>query len=251
MVPDSILGAFFAEMKELPNEHARLANFEFDVLRAADNYRRALLREFAPHLRGKVIEVGAGIGQITELLRNLPEIQELVSIEPEAAFCDEFRKSFPGQHLIQGTIESLPDAHPVNAIISVNVLEHIRDDEHELAAYGQLLRLEQGHLCLFVPARQEIYAPLDRDFGHHRRYAKAELKSKLERAGFAVLRLNYFNWVGYFAWWLNFCVLKKPGFHAESVRFFDRAVFPGVYWLESRLCRPPFGQSLLAVAQAK
>ena len=37
----------------------------------------------------------------------------------------------------------------------------------------------------------------------------------------------------------------------SAVRFFDRVVFPCVYWCESRLCAAPFGQSLIAVAQAK
>jgi len=36
-----------------------------------------------------------------------------------------------------------------------------------------------------------------------------------------------------------------------AVRFFDRLIFPPVYALESNICAPPFGQSLLAVAQAK
>ena len=32
--------------------------------------------------------------------------------------------------------------------------------------------------------------------------------------------------------------------------FFDRVIFPCVYGLESRFFTPPFGQSLIAVAQA-
>src|SRR5262249_38228428 len=105
-------------------------------------------------------------------------------------------------------------------------------------------------LCLFVPARPEIYGPIDRDFGHFRRYTAPELQAKLVRAGFAIHRLNYFNFTGYFAWWLSFCVLKKRRFAAGNVRFYDRAVFPIVHALESKLLRPPFGQSLLAVARS-
>jgi len=238
-------------MKERPNEHARLANFEFDALRAADNYRRALLQEFAPYAQGRVIEVGAGIGQITELLRRMPGIQYLVSIEPDAAFCQEFRKAFPGQPLIQGTIDSLVDPQPWNAAVSINVLEHIREDEHELFIYHKLLQPEKGWLCLFVPARMEIYSPLDRDFGHHRRYSKAGLRQKLEQAGFEIRRLDYFNCVGYFAWWLSFCLLRKRGMHAKAVLLFDRIVFPAVYAFETRVLTPPFGQSLIAIARAR
>jgi len=238
-------------MSERPNEHARTANFEFDALCAAQNYRRALVCEFTPHLSGRVIEIGAGIGQITELLRKLPNVGFLLPIEPDAGFCRQFRQGFPDQPLIEGTVDSLTDPGPWHGMVSINVLEHIHEDERELAVYARLLRAEKGRLCLFVPARQEIYAPIDQDFGHHRRYAKSELKRKLENAGFEIVRLNYFNCVGYFAWWLNFRLLRKRAFDAGSVRFFDRAIFPWVHWCESHVCPPPFGQSLIAVARAK
>lgn len=238
-------------MNKRPNEQAHTHDFEFDVLRAAKNYRRALVREFTPHLRGRVLEIGAGIGQITELLRKIPGVEQLLSIEPDAGFCREFRRSFPDRPLVEGTVDSLTDQGPWNGIVSINVLEHIRDDERELSVYARLLGAAKGRLCLFVPARQEIFAPIDKDFGHHRRYAKAELKRKLENAGFEIVRINYFNCVGYFAWWLNFRFLGKRAFDAGAVRFFDSAIFPSFYWCESRLCPPPFGQSLIAVARAK
>jgi SAM-dependent methyltransferase len=237
-------------MSERPHEPARAADFEFDALRAAENYRRALVREFTPHLRGRVLEIGAGIGQMTAQLRTLPAVRHLLAIEPDAAFCRRLRASLPDQPLVPGTIDSLTDPGPWNGIVSINVLEHIREDERELATYARLLRAEQGRLCLFVPARPEIYAPIDADFGHHRRYAKPDLKRKLERAGFEIVRLDYFNCVGYFAWWLNFCALRRRRFAVRAVRFFDRVIFPCVHWTESHLCRPPFGQSLVAVARA-
>jgi len=53
---------------------ANLENFEFAALQQADNYRVALLAEFAPHLRGHVLEVGSGIGQLTEVLQQKSEI---------------------------------------------------------------------------------------------------------------------------------------------------------------------------------
>ena len=237
--------------KERPNEAAATAHFEFDALREASNYRRALVQEFSPFLQGRVIEIGSGIGQITEALRVLPEIKFLQSIEPDAGFCAQFKKNLPGQPLIEGTIENVEQGMNWSAILSINVLEHIRDDEGELRRYHQLLQREKGTINLFVPARQEIYAPIDKDFGHHRRYAKPELKRKLEEAGFEIVRLRYFNFVGYFAWWATFCVLKKRAFDVGSVRLYDKVIFPCVYGFERNILAPPFGQSLLAVARAK
>jgi SAM-dependent methyltransferase len=233
---------------ESPNESASTEDFEFAALSEARNYRNALIREFSPYLHGHVIEIGAGIGQITAHLRELKTITRLLSVEPSASFASAFRRNYPNQSLVEGTIEDAKREEPWDAILSINVLEHIREDERELSLYHSFLRNQRGALCLFVPARPEIYAPIDKDFGHHRRYTKVDLREKLEKAGFKIHRLNYFNSVGYFAWWLNFCIMKKRGFDVGSVRLFDRIIFPVVNGLESRVCRPPFGQSLLAVA---
>src|SRR5262249_15798832 len=130
-----------------------------------------------------------------------------------------------------------------------NVLEHIEDDVAELEAYARLLKDRNGALCLFVPARQEIYAPLDKDFGHFRRYSKRELKQKLQQAGFTPIRLHYFNLIGYFAWWISFRMLRQRSFSEASVRIFDGMIFPFQHKLESRIVRPPFGQNLLTIAR--
>jgi SAM-dependent methyltransferase len=234
-----------------PNAAANTESFEFDALAEAVNYRAALLREFAPVLKGHVVEVGAGVGQFTREIATLPTVSALVSIEPEPKFCEQFRQQLPSREIIRGTIDNLPATFQPDAIVCVNVLEHIEDDAAELCKFHRRLQPQHGHLCLFVPARPEIYAPIDKDFGHFRRYTRPELRKKITAAGFTIRRLNYFNSVGYFIWWLNFCVLKKRVFDVKSVRIFDRLIFPVVNALETRIARPPFGQSLLAIAQAE
>ena len=100
---------------EQPNAAASTDDFEFAALREAHNYRRALVGQFASHLRGGVIEIGAGIGQITGILRGLPTIERLVSVEPDARFCRLFRAAFPGRTLIEGTIQQVPPSGPWHA----------------------------------------------------------------------------------------------------------------------------------------
>lgn len=226
-------------------------DFEFAALDQARNYRRALIREFAPYLSGCLLEVGAGIGQMTAELLRRKQITQLLSIEPEAAYCSRLRARFPGHDVHQGTIADLDSPIRWNSIISVNVLEHIEKDEEELASYCRLLRPLQGALCLFVPARPELYAPIDSDFGHFRRYTRPELHGKLTNAGFEILKLRYYNLAGYFAWWLSFCLLQKRSFDASSVRLYDSLIFPVVHALEFHICAPPFGQNLLAIAIAR
>ncbi len=234
----------------VPNAAAAKVDFEFEALREARNYRTALIREFRSWLTGDVIEVGAGIGQMTAHLRELPDIRRLIAIEPDANLCRQHRETVPGHELYEGIITDAPAGAEWDAILSINVLEHIERDAQELARYASLLRARHGVFCVLVPARPEIYAPIDRDFGHFRRYTRPELRQKLEDAGFRVERLCYFNFVGYFAWWLNFRVLGKRIFEIGKVRFYDRAIFPIVHFLESTVARPPIGQSLIAIARA-
>ncbi|HMG84871.1 MAG TPA: methyltransferase domain-containing protein [Terracidiphilus sp.] len=238
-------------MTNQPNVLVQSADFEFAALSEAKNYRAALLHDFRVYLQGNVLEVGAGIGQMTSELRQIPEIKRLCSIEPDPAFCAKLLSTIPHHDLLNGTISDLKSETNWNAILSINVLEHIKLDIEELVAYHRLLRPAGGKLCLFVPARPEIYAPIDRDFGHFRRYTRLELHTMLKKAGFRIERLRYYNIVGYFAWWVSFCLLKKRSFDVAAVRWFDRAIFPVVHGFESRICPPPIGQSLIAVAVAE
>jgi SAM-dependent methyltransferase len=235
-------------MSGAPNLAATTEDFEFTALKEAANYRQAIIKEFREFLRGHVLEIGAGVGQITEGLLRESAIKHLTSVEPDERFASRLRSSLPDCELIQGTIEDVPSTPPLDAILSINVLEHIENDERELGVYRQRLAPNSGSLCLFVPARPEIYGLIDKDFGHFRRYTRRELKLKLEKAGFRIERLFYFNLIGYFAWWWYFRLLKKRGFEIRRVRLFDRRIFPLLHTWELNVLRPPIGQSLLAVA---
>ena len=231
------------------NQDALSGDFEFQALRHAVNYQRWLIKELGESIGGRTIEIGAGIGQMTAALRALSGISHLQSVEPEAVFCERFRLALPGHPLIQGTIKDV-SSDDWHSIVSINVLEHIEDDQDELTAYQRKLRSNKGVLALFVPARPELYAPIDRDFGHYRRYDKRDLRSKLRLAGFTIEKMRYFDFVGYFAWHLNFCLLKRRNFDPRSVRLFDRLIFPVENFIESNICPPPFGKNLLVIARA-
>jgi SAM-dependent methyltransferase len=238
-------------MDKLGTVASKTEDFEFAALRQANNYRQAVFNEFAPALIGHVLEIGCGIGQMTELLRWHPAISHLLCIEPNPEFCSEHRKEFPEIELLPGTIDNLPTGTAWDTIVSVNVLEHIDADDRELHRYSELLKERHGRLCLIVPARPEIYAPIDRRFGHFRRYTKRSLREKLAGAGFHIERLVYFNFPGYFAWWGSFRLLRRQRFNPKQVRLFDLIVFPVINWCETRLFRPPVGQSIVAIALAR
>lgn len=233
-----------------PNQSAQSADFEFRALAEARFYRRAIAEEFSPYLKGKVIDMGAGVGQMTGLFANIVGRENLCAVEPDPRFASVFRANHPDISLFEGTAVTLPAGTSCQAITSVNVLEHIDDHVAELSEYRKLLAPHLGHLCLLVPARPEIFSPIDRDFGHFRRYTRSSLSQALQSAGLTPLRMHYFNFPGYFAWLLNFKVLKRRSFNPTMVRAFDRYIFPRAHAMERNLVRPPFGQSLVVIAKS-
>jgi SAM-dependent methyltransferase len=233
------------------NSHAISAEFEFSALSGAPNYRSSLVREFNSVLQGRVLEIGVGIGQMTAEFAKAPGISELFGVEPDTRFHNAFILNNPDIELIRGLAEDLPSEPGWDGLVAVNVLEHIEDDSGELRNWARLLARRRGRVGVLVPARPEIFAPIDRDFGHFRRFTRPELRQKMTSAGFKVERLYYFNLIGYFGWWLFFRLLRRRNFNAGLVKLFDRCIFPIGHKLESTVCRPPFGQSLLAIGRAR
>jgi SAM-dependent methyltransferase len=223
-------------------------DFEFDALSEARNYRAALFRALQPFVVGKVLEVGAGIGQFSQQLLKHPGLVSLTAVEPDRRFHSRLSASVPSVDIVDGTAAAVTGPKSWDCIVSINVLEHIEKDYDELALYSQLLKPE-GNLCLFVPARQEIYSTIDKDFGHFRRYSTHSLRVMLENAGFDAVICRYYNCIGYFTWWLNFKLLRRRHFSKASVLIFDRIIFPFGNWLESLFFKVPIGQSVLVIAR--
>ena len=135
---------------------------------------------------------------------------------------------------------------PADSIVLVNVLEHISDDDALLLQIRQSLR-PGGRVLLFVPALEWNYGSLDRAFEHHRRYSKAVLRKKLERAGFRVERARYVNFLGITSWFFAGRVLRQKTLKPRQVRWYDRWIIPWSFRLE-QIWEPPLGQSLVVVA---
>src|SRR5438093_2156686 len=148
------------------------------VMARAKAYNEWLIDRATPWLHGRVLDVGAGIGTHTTQLLDLAD--EVVALEPDPLFAQMLRERVNGVEIIEGdamAVEGLFDA-----IVCFNVLEHIEDDEATLRRLRELLT-PQGALLLLAPAHPTLFGPIDTAFGHHRRYAKRDLKLKLLHAG--------------------------------------------------------------------
>jgi SAM-dependent methyltransferase len=132
-------------------------------------------------------------------------------------------------------------------VVAINVLEHIPDDAAAVRSFAGLLR-PGGRVVLWVPAFEGLMSAYDRRVGHQRRYRLDSLRTVLEGAGLEVERLHYVNSLGLVAWFVMMRLLGGQPQAGPALRFWDRFVIPVLRRVESRV-RPPFGQSVFAVAR--
>ncbi len=226
---------------------------ELAAMAAAGNYYRWIFNQFRPFIGRRILEVGAGLGTFSSHLLDC-QPDQLWLIEPAPNLVTHLQARFVSYTTVRVLQGDLLDAQEVLAsnvvdtIISVNVLEHIEDDQSALQIMKELLS-NKGHLLLFVPALPCLYNSLDAAFGHHRRYRKQDLMHKLTAAGLLPIHSRYVNMIGMLGWWYSGAVRKQRNLSVSAVGFYDRYVIPATMALESRLS-PPYGQSLLAIARA-
>jgi SAM-dependent methyltransferase len=223
---------------------------ELDAVAEATNYYRWIIDSFAPALGVRIVEAGAGIGTVSELLLTTASPKELLLVEPAQNNIGELRRRFDRNarvSVVHGYLEEVAGSFEADTVVAVNVLEHVERPDDFLRAAHQILS-PGGALLILVPALPGIYGSLDVAFDHYRRYTRAGLRDSLRSAGFAIEKLHYLNFVGVAAWFMAGRVLSRTTLGRTQVRFYDRWVIPWLSRIESRL-HPPFGQSLLAIAR--
>jgi len=82
--------------------------------------------------------------------------------------------------------------HSFQAVIMLDVLEHIEDDISCLHEARRVLNRD-GIAVLTVPAHQFLYSDWDKVLGHHRRYSKSILRLAFRNSGFHPILISYHN----------------------------------------------------------
>ncbi len=223
---------------------------ELDAVAEATNYYSWIIDSFAGAFGERIVEAGAGIGTVSDIVLRRAAPKELLLIEPAANNIPSLRRRFdddPRVRIHHGYLEDVGDSVTADTVIAVNVMEHVeRDDEFLSAAHLTLAR--DGALLLLVPAVPAIYGSLDKAFDHYRRYTRSGLEDLLLTAGFRIQTLHYVNFVGIAAWYVSGRIFHRTTLGRGQVRFYDRWVIPWLRRIESRI-HPPVGQSLLAIAR--
>ena len=217
---------------------------ELQLFAAAQHWKQRLRREIRPFIRGDVLEVGAGIGSTTAILRDLAE-GSWTCLEPDQAMAEQLHLGALSAIDVKcGTIQDLPVTRLFDTILYIDVLEHIRDDSGEvLCATTHLNR--SGRLIVVSPAHQWLFSPFDESIGHYRRYDRSSLAA-LGDGTLILDRIRYLDSVGLFASAANRFILKHSLPSVRQVRFWDNFLVPLSRFVDP-LTGYGVGKSLIAV----
>lgn len=202
---------------------------ELELFDKAKNWKGYYGNKIKPLLKGNVLEVGAGIGATTKSLCDGSQ-KKWVCLEPDQALASQIQTRLQKQELPTccelriGTLEQQPADELFDAIIYIDVIEHIENDAAELQRAKKHLK-KGGHLIILVPAHQWLYSPFDEAIGHFRRYDKNMLRKAVPQ-DLKQQKLDYLDGVGLMASVANKLFLKQSYPTQKQVLFWDSTLVP-------------------------
>lgn len=221
-----------------------------DAISAAPKFNRWMADTIRQYVGKQVLEIGAGIGNLTAVLASRRERYVAGDIDPEhlARLRNRFqhRPSVEVAHCdLQEPTHFLAYRAEMDCVICLNVLEHVQDDLLGLRNIHSVLKAG-GCAVILVPHDQRLYGTLDEALGHYRRYSPQQLRTRMEEAGFEVQTTIEFNRISYPGWYVAGRILKQQTLRPMQMKLFDRFV-----WLWRRIDRfLPWGPtSLIAVGR--
>lgn len=147
---------------------------------------RALIGSL-PFEPSSVLDVGCGDGYVIGELQRTFGFSEVFAYDPHHPRPGRLRRS--GVRVVRDLREL--ERRRVDAVLLLDVLEHVEDPAALLARLATDFLAEDGSVLVTVPAFQALYGQHDRDLQHQRRYTRREIVQVAEAAGLEVLDAGY------------------------------------------------------------
>ena len=203
-----------------------------EVIAKADRFNRWMYDQFRGQLKGEILEIGSGIGNISKLV--VEEGHSITLSDYNEEYCKELKRKFDGTKKVKEVIRiDLLDPEfekkyslykeRFDSIFLLNVIEHIKDDDLAIKNCKYLLKLN-GHLILLAPAYSWLYSSFDKQLGHFRRYSLKSLSDLLKKNNFSLLTSSYFNCAGIGGWLLFGKILHQKMLSSSEMSAFNKIV---------------------------
>jgi glycosyltransferase involved in cell wall biosynthesis len=228
----------------------RIGYYTLTSLAGATRYNRWFIRQIKEFLGQRVLDAGAGIGTLGNMLASREQLL-LADNEPMYVSAMQQRFRLRGNVRVERADLTCPETwkrwkdENLDTIVGVHVLEHVESDESVLRSFYEALT-PGGHCVVAVPAGQWLYTGVDKELGRRRRYSKQELLQKMTNAGFKVVYTKEFCRAGALGWAISGHLLRCRYLSPRQMAWFDR-FWPLTKYLDFVLPLP--GLTLLMVGR--
>lgn len=165
-----------------------------------------------------ILEVGCSSGFLLRLLRERLPHAFVLGSDCVRGPLEQLASNLPDVPLLEFDLVKCPlPENSIDAVILLNVLEHIQDDA---AAVRQVFRILKpgGVAVIEVPAGPQLYDVYDKLLLHYRRYSLHELRGLVKSTGFQVIRQSHLGCFVYPAFWWIKRRDKRFLYEAEAVQ---------------------------------
>ena len=175
----------------------------------APKFNLWMYQTISPYLTEKTLEIGSGIGNLSEYFIN--DRRDITLSDFDDTYIGILKQRFPdaANKIIKLDLadinfkQNFRDlSESFDSIFLLNVLEHVEDDYRAIENCKLLLK-PGGRLLVLVPCYPFLYSEIDRSLGHHRRYTSHSLNKVLEDNKLNVLETFHFNMLGIAGWYWN------------------------------------------------
>ena len=201
------------------------------------------------------LEIGCGTGFVLQAIDKAFPNNNLSGNEYFEEGLEHAKKRLPYSSFQCLDATEMEDHSRYDAIGAFDVIEHIEDDNLVLLKCCQALK-EEGILFLTVPQHMQLWSTLDEQTFHVRRYSCAELKQKVEHAGFKIITSTSFvSFLVPLMWISRKTMSNKASASKEELQpslllnFCFKAIMQVEIILIKLGIRFPIGGSLLLVAK--
>ncbi len=224
---------------------------ELDIFSRASNWKAYYNHLIRDYIGNEVLEVGAGIGSTTKTLCQ-GNIARWVCLEPDPKLASEISHLIESGQLPKycavraGTLLDLIPPETFDTVLYIDVLEHIRDDEMEIALATNRVRTG-GFLVVLAPAHQRLFTPFDAKIGHYRRYDKSSLSAIIPE-NLRCRGLYYVDSIGAIASLGNRYILGSSMPNKRQIALWDKMMIP-LSRMFDPLLRFSIGKTILGIWQ--
>jgi SAM-dependent methyltransferase len=151
-----------------------------------------LIGTYFPQAR-RFLEIGCGNAAVLDRIGRAKPYDRLAGSELHTSALSFARQRLgPDPELVQMDARAIPAVGAFDLIGAFDVLEHIAEDEVVLRQMHQAL-VPGGGVIVTVPQHPALWSAADDLAFHVRRYRRGEMETKLNAAGFRVVRSTSFT----------------------------------------------------------